>query len=139
VRAETPISGGPASQGTWSINESQIAEIARKEVCDLPGVVGTSETGLMERISGHSGGARASIKGGQVHLSLSIVVEYGKVLPCLSDQIRERAARAVESMTGYRVSAVDVTIADLHVPGEALPTREPGVSDAPAGGGRIDF
>lgn len=139
--APAPSQAGPASQGTWSIGEEQIAEIARAEVCSLPGVVGISETGLMERISGHSGGARATIKSGRVQLFLNVIIEYGRPLPCLVDEIRERAARAVEGMTGYHVAGVDVTVADLHVRGEPLSTREPGVSGGAAaeGGGRIDF
>ncbi len=140
ITTPAPGQGGPAPQGTWSIGEEQIAEIAREEVCSLQGIAGVSETGLMERISGHAGGARASISSGQVQLFLNVIVEYGRPLPCLVDEIRARAARAVEGMTGYRVSSVDITVADLHVQGEPLPTREPGVSGASAeGGGRIDF
>jgi uncharacterized alkaline shock family protein YloU len=139
VSTESPAPPGPASQGTWSIDEDQIAEIARKEVCDLPGVVGVSTAGLMERISGHAGGSRAAIKGGQVHLALNIIVEYGRPLPCMVEEVRQRAARAVEGMTGYRVSAVDITVANLHVPGEPLAGGESDAGGTSAGGGRLDF
>jgi uncharacterized alkaline shock family protein YloU len=132
--------GGTPPQGTWSIDEDQIAEIARNEVCSLDGVVGVSETGLIDRISGHSGGARATIRGGRVTLKLSVVVEYGRPLPCIVDQIRQRAASAVEGMTGYHVFAVDITVSNLHVRGEPLASREPGASGPGSdGGGRIDF
>jgi uncharacterized alkaline shock family protein YloU len=138
---EAPVPGGPAPQSTWSIDQDQIAEIARKEICDIPGVVGVSGSNLMDRISGHAGGSRAAIKGGQVNLAVSVIIEYGRPLPCMVDDIRQRAARAVEGMTGYRVGNVDITVADLHVPGEPIASREPGADDSAAapGGARVDF
>ena len=137
---EVQQEAGLAPQGTWSIDENLLAEIARREAIEIPGVVGVTEAGLMDRISGHVGGSRADIKGGQVHLKLNVIVEYGRILPDLAEEIRERTARAVAGMSGYRVSAVDVTVADLHVPGEPFPTREPGAASGPAAGsGRVDF
>lgn len=145
MSAEASRDAGHIPQGTWSIDESQIGEIARREVRDVPGVVGVTEAGPMDRLSGQVGLLRrilprgpAAIHGGQVHLKLSFIAEYGRVLPDLVEEVRERAARAVEGMTGYRVAAVDVTVANLHVPGDPLPTREPG-GEAGRGGGRVDF
>ena len=58
----------------------------------------------------------------------------------LGERVWERTARAVESTTGYRVSSVDVTVADLHVPGEPMPTKQPGQEGTSgAGGARVDF
>lgn len=134
---KTAREAGPPSQGTWSIDENLIAEIARQAATEVAGVVGVTEAGLMDRLSGHVGGSRAEIRGGRVHLALTVIIEYGRILPDLAEEIRGRVAGAVESMTGYRVSAVDVTVAELHVPGEPLPGREPGTGTS--AGGRIDF
>lgn len=145
MNSEAPQDAAPVPQGTWSIDEAQIGEIARREVREVPGVVSVIEAGPMDRLSGQVGLLRrilprgpAAIEGGQVRLKLSFIAEYGRVLPDLVEEVRERAARAVEGMTGYRVGAVDVTVADLHVPGEPLPTREPGL-EGEDDGRRIDF
>ena len=138
----TTPSDGPVPQGTWSIEKGPIAEIARRETREAPGVVEVTDVDLWDPASGGLSKLRSrfasKLKTGQTGLKISLIAEYGRILPDLVEEVRERAARAVEGMTGYHVAAVDITVADLHVPGEPLPTREPG-SDGEGSGARVDF
>ncbi len=144
MNVEAPNGGGASlPQGSWSVDPDLIVEVARREAQDTPGVVSVvsaevTRSGLINRISGTVSGSRPELRGGQVPLELTLIVEYGRCLHELAQRVRERTVTAVEGMTGYRVSAVDITVADLHVPGEPLPTREPGSSPPPPGA-RLDF
>jgi uncharacterized alkaline shock family protein YloU len=145
VNVEGPSGvGRTVPQGSWSVDPNLIVEVARREAQATPGVVSVvsaevTRSGLMERISSTVSGSSPELRGGQVPLELTLIVEYGRCLHELAQRVRERTATAVEGMTGYRVSAVDITVADLHVPGEPLPTREPVAGEPPPGGGRVDF
>src|ERR1700759_4609099 len=51
-------------------------------------------------------------------VDLTIVVEYGESIPKLSEQIRENVTRRIEGITGLAVTEVNVTVNDLHFPGD---------------------
>ena len=51
-------------------------------------------------------------------VDLTIVVEYGESIPKLSQQIRENVTRRIEGITGLAVTEVNVTVNDLHFPGD---------------------
>lgn len=48
-------------------------------------------------------------------VDLQIVADHGIGLPDLSAAVRRNVVAAVESMTGLRVTEVNVSVADLHV------------------------
>ncbi len=58
-------------------------------------------------------------------VDLTIVVEYGESIPKLSQQIRENVTRRIEGVTGLVVTEVNVTVNDLHFPGDDQPDDEP--------------
>jgi uncharacterized alkaline shock family protein YloU len=58
-------------------------------------------------------------------VDLTIVVEYGESIPKLSQQIRENVTRRIEGVTGLAVTEVNVTVNDLHFPGDDQPDDEP--------------
>ena len=51
-------------------------------------------------------------------VDLTIVVEYGESIPKLSEQIRDNVTRRIEGITGLVVTEVNVTVNDLHFPGD---------------------
>jgi uncharacterized alkaline shock family protein YloU len=58
-------------------------------------------------------------------VDLTIVVEYGESIPKLSEQIRENVTRRIEGITGLVVTEVNVTVNDLHFPGDEQADDEP--------------
>jgi len=82
-------------------------------------------------------GRRGPLGDTRVHVKLSLVAQYGSRLPEVAAEVRELVASAVESGTGCTVTAVDVTVSDLFVPGE--PGAQVGMGVDPATGARIDF
>ena len=58
-------------------------------------------------------------------VDLTIVVEYGESIPKLSQEIRDNVTRRIEGITGLAVTEVNVTVNDLHFPGDDQPDDEP--------------
>jgi len=54
-------------------------------------------------------------------VDLTIVVEYGESIPKVAQQIRENVIRRIEGTTGLAVTEVNVTVNDLHFPGDEEP------------------
>lgn len=73
----------------------------------------------------------------RVRLALSVVAEYGVRLPEMAAEIRERVVTAVEAQAGCTVTAVDITVADLYIPGEPMTVR--GMGTDLMSGARLDF
>jgi uncharacterized alkaline shock family protein YloU len=82
-------------------------------------------------------GRRGPLGEQRVRLRVGVVAAYGVRLPEMAAEVRALVAIAVENRTGGLVTAVDVTVADLYVPGE--PSLALGPSADPAAGARIDF
>jgi hypothetical protein len=82
-------------------------------------------------------GNRGPLGEQRVRLRISLVAEYGERLPEMAADVRGRVAAALEAETGCLVTAVDVTVADLYVPGE--PSLASGPGGEIAAGARIDF
>jgi uncharacterized alkaline shock family protein YloU len=57
-------------------------------------------------------------------VDLTIVIEYGESIPRLSEQVRENVTRRIEGITGLAVTEVNVTVNDLHFPGDDQPDDE---------------
>ena len=115
---------------TRIFNKKALVELASDAAIAADGVVAVCDAVATVGRRGPLGDAR-------VRLKLSVIVQYGVRLPDVAAEVRGRVVAALENQTGCLMTAVDVTVADLYVPGE------PGVSvgrgvDA-ATGARIDF
>jgi uncharacterized alkaline shock family protein YloU len=119
------------------VDRKLIAKIARNEAGEVPGVVGVPEASLTAGRPPAAGADRQAPDGARLRLVVSVVAEYGAELPELAAEVRERVARGVENMCDCEVLAVDVTVADLFVPGEPMTAR--GLSADFAAGARLDF
>jgi uncharacterized alkaline shock family protein YloU len=146
MNAEADNTRQAVSQGSWSVDPALILEIAVRETEDLAGIAAVVKSevaksalssGIFNRLRKSNSG---ELKTADVPLELTIIADYGTGLPELCKKVRQRVARTVEGMTGYRVTSVDLTVADLHLPGEPLPSRLPLDAGKSQGGERrIDF
>ena len=73
----------------------------------------------------HSQGVSVEVGEKEAAVDLTIVVEYGESIPKLSQQIRDNVTRRIEGITGLAVTEVNVTVNDLHFPGDDQPTTSP--------------
>jgi uncharacterized alkaline shock family protein YloU len=143
--AASPATGAPAAQGgglarrgetTGALQTDKGATTIADAVVTKVASIATREVGGVYELGG--GAARAvgsvaqrvgigdqrtqgvSVEVGEKEaaVDLTIVVEYGESIPKLSQQIRENVVRRIEGITGLVVTEVNVTVNDLHFPGD---------------------
>ena len=103
------------------------AVIARRAAGRVPGVLlslgragpmAAPATGSLSTGAGPSGSRQrqargVGVDGGNVVISLELVVEYGRDLHAVSAAVRREVIRYVEAMTGLTVLEVHVTVVDV--------------------------
>lgn len=122
--------------GRTSIADTVVAKIVGMAARDVPGVhamgAGMSRTfgAMRERLPGISGpdvtqGVVVEVGERQAAVDLDLIAEYGVSIPDLAAGVRRNVVTSVEKMCGLEVTEVNVTVGDVHLPGdEAEPARE---------------
>jgi len=101
---------------TIKIADDVVAVIAGVAVSEVPGVAGMSggfAGGISEVLSGKknlSKGIKVQVDSKEAMIDVNIIVEYGSRIPDVAFDIQNRVKTAVESMTGLKVTTVNVHI-----------------------------
>lgn len=102
---------------------SKIVGIAAQEVEGIR-MGGASQTAgaILGSITGGGGsptqGVSVEVGEEEAAVDLTATVEYGKSVPQISEAVRRNVVNRVESLTGLRVTEVNVTVADVFFPQE---------------------
>ena len=98
------------------IADGVVAIIAGKAVSEVNGVFGMAggfAGGITEVLSGKKNltkGIKVDVSDNQVKIDVNIIVEYGVRIPDVAFEIQNRVKKAVETMTGLKVSSVNVHV-----------------------------
>ncbi len=90
-----------------------IAGVAVSEVSGVAGMSGGFAGGISEVLSGKknlSKGIKVEANEKEVKIDVNIIVEYGSRIPDVAFEIQNRVKKSVESMTGLKVSEVNVHV-----------------------------
>jgi uncharacterized alkaline shock family protein YloU len=129
-RTQRGSQGSPlqSERGRTTISDSvvsQIAGVAAQEVEKVQMAGGTTAAvgGFLQSVTGSSSGNYArgvSVEVGdeEAAIDLTMVVEYGYSVPQLTEAARRNVINRVESLTGLRVTEVNITVNDVQVPEE---------------------
>lgn len=116
--------------GKTSIADSVVAKIVGMATREVPGVyaMGASFSRAMgavrERLPGSGGGSNlgqgVAVEVGerQAAVDLDVIAEYGVSIPDLANGVRRNVIGAIEKMCGLEVTEVNVTVDDIHLPGD---------------------
>ncbi len=127
--------GAAKGRGATSISDtvvSKIAGIAAQEVekVQMGGGTAAAVGGFLTSVTGavtggnSTGGASltsgVSVEVGQEEaaVDLTVAVEYGVPIPRTTQTIRDNVINRVESLTGLRVTEVNITVSDVQFPEE---------------------
>ena len=85
---------------------------------------------LRERIPGSSGpsmsqGVAVEVGERQAAIDLDIVAEYGVSIADLANAVRRNVINSVQRMTSLEVTEVNISVNDIHTPGDDDESREP--------------
>lgn len=101
--------------GSINISEEVIGIIAVEAIGRVEGVAGITNT-LGKDIAELFGkkcaykGVNVETEGGSIVIDAHITVAYGFVINSVAEKVQSAVAEAVESMTGLKVSAVNVNV-----------------------------
>jgi uncharacterized alkaline shock family protein YloU len=126
-----------SERGTTSIDDTvvtKVAGIAAREVRgvhDLGGGTARALGGVTQAVGladERTQGVSVEVGEREAAIDLTAVIEYGESIPQVAEQIRDNIVKRVEGITGLSVTEVNVTVNDLHFPGDDAPPAEARVS-----------
>ena len=124
--AAPTVTTAVTESGTTVINDGVIAKIAGIATREVPGVhalgAGAARAfgALRDAINQTDLTQGVSVEVGerQVAVDITIVAEYPQPLQAVADEVRAGVTRAISTLVGMEVIEVNVTIDDVHIPGE---------------------
>ncbi|MET0303147.1 MAG: Asp23/Gls24 family envelope stress response protein [Microbacteriaceae bacterium] len=113
-------------QGKTVIVDPVVAKIAGIAAREVPGVYALG--GGAARMFGNvrdaigqtdlSQGVKVEVGETQVAADVTIVVEYPQELQVVADHVRSAVGSAITGLVGMEVAEINVTVTDVHIPGE---------------------
>ncbi|MEW6725299.1 MAG: Asp23/Gls24 family envelope stress response protein [Bacillota bacterium] len=110
--------------GRISISDEVIATVAGVAATECYGIVGMASRKLKDGIAellrreNLSRGVEVNVEGDEVGVSLYIIVGYGTRISEVAKNVTEQVKYSVESMTGLRVSRVNILVQGVKVGNE---------------------
>jgi uncharacterized alkaline shock family protein YloU len=111
-----------ANMGIVKISDEVVSVIAGLAAAEVKGIVGMNTSlagGITQILSGKknpSKGVKVNVGDESATIEIGIVVEYGTKIPEVAAVVQDNVKRAVESMTGLNVSAVNIYVQSIVVP-----------------------
>ncbi|AKA70197.1 MULTISPECIES: Asp23/Gls24 family envelope stress response protein [Clostridium] len=108
--------------GIVKISDEVVGVIAGLATTEVKGIVGMSASlvgGITQILSGKknlSKGVKVSVGESSAAIDLYVVVEYGIRIPDVALEVQDNVKKAVESMTGLSVSAVNIHVQNVMIP-----------------------
>jgi uncharacterized alkaline shock family protein YloU len=133
---ESPLQ---SERGATTIGDAVVAKIVGIAAQEVEGVQtggGTARAigGVLDRVpgavSGVGGGSQTrgvSVEVGaeEAAADLSLAIEYGRQIPQTAEAVRNNVINRVETLTGLRVTEVNITVNAVLFPEEEQPQQEP--------------
>ena len=119
-------------QGATTIADAVVAKVAGIAAREVPGVY--SMGGGAARALGNVGqrigvgdqrtqGVGVEVGEREAAADLTLVIEYGESIPQVSSEVRENVIKRIQGITGLTVTEVNITVNDLHFPGDDQPEQ----------------
>lgn len=133
----TQPGSGAVVKGQITIEDEVVEKIAALAALEVEGIadLGGDVERVIESVRSRVGvgerrgdqGVKAKIQNNEVTLDIVVVVEYGAIVMDVAKAVKGNVARVVSRMLGMRVTSVNVTVDDVHLPsgqGAAGPAPE---------------
>lgn len=97
---------------------AMIAGLAAAEVEGVSAVGGNITNELMGKVGmkKQTKGVKIDILEGNVSVELAVTLEYGFNIPATCGKVQEKVKNAIETMTGFNVSDVNIRIVGIRMP-----------------------
>ena len=122
----SPLQG---EMGNTTIGNTVVAQIAglatpeaEVEGIQMGGGTSAAVGDFLQSVTGSSGsvdysrGVSAEVGEEEAAVDLTTTIEYGQSIPRVTEAVRRNVINRVESLTGLRVTEVNITVNDIQVP-----------------------
>ena len=125
--SSSPLKSETGNTTISSAVVSQVAGIAAQEIekVQMGGGATAAVGGFLQSVTGGSTSGGNLSKGVSVEvgeeetaIDLTMAVEYGQSIPRITEAARRNVINRVESLTGLRVTEVNITVNDVQIPEE---------------------
>ncbi|MGK3202348.1 Asp23/Gls24 family envelope stress response protein [Amycolatopsis sp. MEPSY49] len=103
--AEEPSRPAAGTRGSTTVADGVVSKIVIRVARGAEGVHELDEAGTSVEVDGEV-----------ATIAVTLVVEFGRAVKTLAEQIRVQVIEAVEEYLGLEVATVDVHVADIHFP-----------------------
>jgi uncharacterized alkaline shock family protein YloU len=125
-KSTPPKTLADSERGNTKIADSVVTKVAGIAAREVDGIFALGSSGaraignVTQRvgIDNRSQGVSVEVTDQEATIELTVVLEYGESIPSVTQQVRDQIVRRVESICGLTVSAVDITVSDLHFAGD---------------------
>ena len=122
----TPGKALESTRGTTTIADSVVTKVAGISAREVAGVyaLGGSSARALGNVTQRVGidtkgqGVSVEVQDRTAKVEVTVVLEYGESIPQVSQEVREQVIRRVEGLCGLQVTAVDISVDDLHFAGD---------------------
>lgn len=109
-------------RGVLTLNEEVVSTIAGLAARDVDGVYSVGKSGILQFRDDPKRGIGTEVGKLQAAFDVDIVIEYGKDIRHVAQQMREKMAAEVSKMAGREVVEININVVDIHLPGEEKET-----------------
>jgi uncharacterized alkaline shock family protein YloU len=123
----SPLKGEMGNTTISSAVVSQIAGIAAQEVenAQMGGGASAAVGGILQSVAGsvtgggnYSRGVSVEVGEEEAAVDLTMTVAYGQSIPRVTEAVRRNVINRVESLSGLRVTEVNILVSDVQIPEE---------------------
>jgi uncharacterized alkaline shock family protein YloU len=126
----SPLKGEMGNTIISSAVVSQIAGIAAQEVenAQMSGGASAAVGGILQSVAGsvtggssgedYSRGVSVEVGEEEAAVDLTMTVDYGQSIPRITEAVRGNVINRVESLSGLRVTEVNISVTDVLIPEE---------------------
>ena len=123
----SPLKGEMGNTTISSAVVSQIAGIAAQEVenAQMGGGASAAVGGILQSVAGsvtgggnYSRGVSVEVGEEEAAVDLTMTVAYGQSIPRVTETVRRNVINRVESLSGLRVTDVNILVSDVQIPEE---------------------
>jgi uncharacterized alkaline shock family protein YloU len=134
-----------SDRGTTRVEDPVVAKVAGLAAQEVDGVkmgTGSSRTfgGIRDAVTGGGGETRGvKVEVGQIEaaVDLTLMVEYGKSIPSVAEQVRSNIIRRIENLVGLRVTEVNIVVDDIYFEGQQPHSGQEGEQETGRELGRV--
>lgn len=122
-----------SERGTTTIADAVVAKVIGIAAREVPGIydMGGAPARAFGRVTSQVGFADDRSQGVSVEVGqreaaadITIVVEYGESIARVANEVRENVIRRVEGLCGLDATEINISVVDLHFPGDERDQQE---------------